>query len=363
MKIMHIAPRLSERGGADQFMLGLAEELSTRHNQVFVVGRKDANIKSSCPIHTIQGLDSTGLRKNLIDFPGMEELVRKHKPDLLHLHNHVHPEVIKWANRHACVLTIQDHRFFCPGRGKWTAADRPCKRPMDKKMCRGCFDNEQYFKSIMELTIKRLSAAKPSTIHVLSRYMHRELVSVGINPQHIHILAPLVRKAVPPTKPLPLKRSPYVLFLGRLVEAKGVWDAAEAWSRSGINLPLVFAGTGSERQRMEQRGLEVLGWQNRQQVMSLLEHASLLIFSPRWQEPFGIAGIEALCAGTSVAAWQSGAIAEWYQEGQLPTWGDIDSLSESIRRLCGKKASPTSIPDTDEVVKGMEAIYEIAMNT
>ena len=32
----------------------------------------------------------------------------------------------------------------------------------------------------------------------------------------------------------------------------------------------------------------------------------------RWQEPFGIVGLEALTLGTAVAAWDSGGVREWH---------------------------------------------------
>ncbi len=50
----------------------------------------------------------------------------------------------------------------------------------------------------------------------------------------------------------------------------------------------------------------------------------------RWQEPFGIVGIEALKFGARVIAWDSGGIKEWHR-GPLPDWGDIAAMSELLK--------------------------------
>jgi len=360
---MHIAPRLSERGGADQFMLGLIEALSSQHEQSLVVGKKDADISIPCPAEVIANLDSSGLSKDPIDTKRLEALCQKYRPDLLHLHNPVHPQVLQWAQQHKALLTIQDHRFFCPGRGKWTKGNKPCKESMDEQSCVMCFDDERYFRSIMNLTRQRLLAAKPLRIHVLSEYMRRELVAVGLDHRRIHVVPPFVRKLplADRLKHFHSSSGGYALFLGRLAEAKGVWDAVEAWRRSGIKPPLLFAGTGPERQKLEQGGYKVLGWQNRKRVSKLLRGASVLIFSPRWQEPFGIAGLEALSLGTSVAAWHSGGIEHWHGSECLTPWGDTVELAKRIRDLSDERPVTPKGFEKNKIVCEMESIYGMVM--
>lgn len=362
---MHIATRLSERGGADQFLLGLMEELSTQHEQVLVVGKVDPDTTSPCPVHVVPGLDSSGIHDEIVNLTRLNELITKYEPDLLHIHNLMHPDILTWASQHTSLLTIQDHRYFCPGRGKWTLANEPCTEVMTEDRCRKCFSDSAYFETIMKLTRSRLAVAKRFTIHVLSNYMRTQLVQAGCDPRKIHVLAPFVRQHRGNPR-LPAKRPPkpngqYALFLGRLVKAKGVWDATQAWRRSGVDMPLVFVGTGPERQMLVSNGFNVLGWQNRQEVQSLLDQASVLIFCPRWQEPFGIVGIEALSHGTSVAAWQSGAIVEWYGQDRLAPWGDVDSLAEKIYAMCDKTPRAPVGFDVEKTISGINAIYKIAM--
>ena len=105
---------------------------------------------------------------------------------------------------------------------------------------------------------------------------------------------------------------PCVLFAGRVVEAKGIRDAISAWRRSGSELPFVVAGTGPLRREIEAEGVEVPGWLDRRRLSAAYRRAAVLVMPSRWQEPFGIVGLEALTLGTPVAAWDSGGVREWH---------------------------------------------------
>src|SRR4029453_13611029 len=109
----------------------------------------------------------------------------------------------------------------------------------------------------------------------------------------------------PPTGP------PCVLFVGRLVTGKGPLEALAAWRRSGVALPFVVAGAGPLRPSLEQQGATVVGWADRTRLGALLGRARVLVMPSRWQEPFGIVGLEALSRGVAGAAWDSGGGRAW----------------------------------------------------
>jgi glycosyltransferase involved in cell wall biosynthesis len=50
----------------------------------------------------------------------------------------------------------------------------------------------------------------------------------------------------------------------------------------------------------------------------------------RWQEPFGIVGLEALSFGVPVVAWESGGVREWHPGPGLVEWGDVDGLARAL---------------------------------
>jgi glycosyltransferase involved in cell wall biosynthesis len=263
-----------------------------------------------------------------VDLDSLRDAVR---PDVVHAHNLVNPAALAWAADQArAVLTIQDHRFFCPTRGKWTTEGRVCREPFSREACAGCFDDDAYFADVLALTRARLAEARRLSVVVLSRYMRGELLAAGLDPGRVRVIPPFVHDLEPRARP---DGPPCVLFVGRLVEAKGVADAVLAWRRSGVALPLVFAGAGPLRESAARSGAQVLGWVSRARLGALYARARAVLVPSRWQEPFGIVGLEALHCGAPVVAYEGGGIAEWHPGGGLlAPWGDVDALAAALRR-------------------------------
>jgi glycosyltransferase involved in cell wall biosynthesis len=286
----------------------------------------------------------------------LDPLVDSLRPDLVHLHNLTNPAVLEWGVGRGALLTLQDHRAFCPSRGKWTADGRACTDPMDRETCRGCFEEPGYFEAIHALTAERLGALRRLGVVVLSEYMRDELIAVGVAPARIAVVPPFVHGLEPGDRP-PLPR--HVLFAGRLVEAKGVRDAIEAWRLSELTLPLVAAGAGPLRPELERAGARCLGWLSRPRLAEVYRDAAALLLPSRWQEPFGLAGLEALSLGTPVVAWQSGGVREWHPAGdRLVAWGDRDGLARELRRVvAGGAVSPPPGFDRESLTRRLDAAY------
>ena len=325
LRILFLADRLSERGGADWHLLGvIAEQVAAGVEAHLAVGRADAEVVAPCSVRVLPGLDARAGRPL-----ALEALVDELRPDLLHLQNIMNPEALRWAasGRFPAAVTLQDHRVFCPGRGKWTAAGAVCREPMSRARCASCFDDAGYFEEIYALTEERLASVRRLRCVVLSRYMADELAAVGVPAAQVRCEPPSVRglTASPPDGP------PCVLFAGRLVASKGVQEAVEIWRRAGTSLPLVVAGAGPERARLPTlEGLEPRGWVPHDQLAPLFARARALLLPGRWQEPFGIVGLEARALGVPVVAWHSGGVEEWHP-GPLYEWGDLDGMAAALR--------------------------------
>ena len=351
MRILHLADRLSDRGGADISLLGLLEALSDRHELHLAVGRDDGVVAPPCPASVVPGLDS----RTRIDVD-IEPLLTRLRPDLVHVHNVVNPAVLEWAADRDAVMTVQDHRFFCPGRGKWKADGRVCGDAMDRTVCADCFDDPSYFEDMLALTTERLEPLKRMRLTVLSAYMKGELIQVGVPAARITVVPPVTYRL---DLEAPADGPSCVLFVGRLVEAKGIRDAIDAWRRSGLELPLVAAGTGPLRRQVEAEGVEVLGWLDRRRLSAAYRRAAVVVMPSRWQEPFGLVGLEALTLGTPVVAWDSGGVCEWHPGDELlAPWGDVDGLAKALR------AGPEHVVDRpagfepDLLTRRLEALYQ-----
>ena len=347
MRVLHLSDRLTDRGGAYWHLRGVIAQQSNDpdFDVHLAVGRDDHVVPSPCHVIELPGLESR--TREPVD---LASLVDQLRPDVVHVHTVMNPEALEQAGRLegvTKVLTVQDHRFFCPGKGKWTEDGEVCAERMSEKLCTKCFEDDEYYREILTLTHERLEALKRFRVVVLSNYMKREL---GLS--DVHVIPPFVHgldATVAPDGP------PCVLFAGRLVEAKGVLDAVEVWKRSGVELPLVLAGTGTLRNELE--GCEVIGWVPHERMAALYRRAVAVLMPSRWQEPFGMVGLEAVTMGAPVVAWDSGGISEWHP-GPLVAWGDVEGLASKLREAIGTRAEPPRGFDAESLMRRLTLLYE-----
>ncbi|MEE8218313.1 MAG: glycosyltransferase family 4 protein [Vicinamibacteria bacterium] len=359
MRILHVADRLTDRGGAYTWMLGvLGGLIEAGHDVRLAVGAIEGSVPAPCPVDVQPGLDArTDTAVELGPF------VRSVGPDVIHVHNVMNPAVLEWAaGRPNALLTVQDHRVFCATRGKWTLAGEECRDAMARDVCSSCFENETHFRDVYSLTERRLAAVREmEVVTVLSSYMREELLRVGVPQRRLRIVPPFVHDLDHGRAP---DGPPCVLFVGRLAATKGVNEALEAWSRSGVDLPMVIAGAGPLREALEARAheapggrIEVPGWLDRESLSSLYRRARALVLPSRWQEPFGIAGIEALSFGVPVVAWESGGVGEWHPGPGLVRWGDVEALGRALAEAVTRRITPPPSYPRDEALGRLLVLY------
>src|SRR5262245_32738171 len=137
VRLLHLVDRLTDRGGAYQSLLGVLEALAPEHDLLVAAGRDEGSLPVPCPARIVPGLDERTDQAVALD-----ELVSSFRPDVVHLHNLMNPAVLEWAGgRPGTLVTVQDLRYFCPTRGKWTLEGGVCGVAMERTACASCFED------------------------------------------------------------------------------------------------------------------------------------------------------------------------------------------------------------------------------
>jgi glycosyltransferase involved in cell wall biosynthesis len=235
---------------------------------------------------------------------------------------------------------------------------RPRFQPCSRQLGAGCLAlyyplgcgglNPETAWRMFQLQSKRkLSLADYQAILVASRHMYCEFEQHGVSPSRLH-LVPLHTTEIPQAS-APPARNPggRVLFVGRLMDVKGVGylleatvDAARKLKRP---LSLTIAGDGPEREELQAGArrlgvsVEFEGWVDGEKKAHLMRQADLVAVPSLWPEPFGLVGIEAGCLGVPAVGFAVGGIPDWLipgQSGELAP-GDpptVEGLSEAMVR-------------------------------
>ena len=214
----------------------------------------------------------------------------------------------------------------------------------------------------------------------------RELQGLGVNEGRVSVVpcGVDVHSFVP--APAPAHRRPRLLFLGRLVERKGVGNAIEALAA----LPgaeLVIAGgpardaLGADPEVARLLALAVshgvadrvrlIGRVSRSEVPRLMQSADIVVAVP-WYEPFGIVPLEAMACGRPVVGSAVGGLLDTVvpgKTGELVPPRRPDLLAKALEALLADPdrrtaygraglARATRLYRWERVAAETEAVYE-----
>jgi glycosyltransferase involved in cell wall biosynthesis len=325
VRVLYLTDRLSVRGGADQHLAQVVSQtVRTGHRVSIAFGRGG---QAPREIDDVERLRIPGLGSRVDSGSRLDGLGRAlDRADVVHVQNVMNPSALERATKRGrAVVTVQDHRFFCPGPGKTVPDGSACARPMGDDECAVCLTDRAYRRTMLGLTRRRLAALGGARIVVLSRYMAGELAAVGVH--RARVIPPWVEPG-----PIRSGAGSAVMLGGRLVRHKAVLDGWRAWDRAGRPLPLVVAGAGPLEAELD--GAVKLGWLDRGDLLTELRACRVLVFPARWQEPFGMLGLEALAQGTPVIAATGGGTSDWSARGCIEVEpGDVPRMAAAIEEL------------------------------
>ena len=161
----------------------------------------------------------------------------------------------------------------------------------------------------------------------------------------------------------------YLVWTGRIVPEKGLHVALQAAAALGMELriagpiadALYYAAEIAPRLGTTSR---YLGHLPHEALVSVVAGAAACVFTPLWEEPYGLALVEALACGTPVAALAHGAVPDLLDEscGALAASDTPAALATAIgvamtlsRAACRRRAE--CIGDSQAMVTRYESLY------
>jgi glycosyltransferase involved in cell wall biosynthesis len=268
----------------------------------------------------------------------------------------------------AVVLHLHQYRLVC-AIGICFRDGRECTRCHGRNTlpgvllnCRGSVPEAIAYGAGLAAWQRRLVAQVDAFI-TPSRFAQARLRSLG---------APVTKSFVLPHPMRELAQTPtsasgdYALITSRLVPEKGIEVALAACRMAGV--PLVVAGEGPERDRLERRpGVRFVGRVSGSELGALRRGAALALVPSLVAENLPLAAAEALAAGLPVAGSRVGGLPELVPQEWLAPPGDPQALAQAIAgiladRTAGARALSRAreVTSPDVVAPALAAVYEHA---
>jgi glycosyltransferase involved in cell wall biosynthesis len=321
MRVLLVNKYAHVTGGADLNCLGLAEVLRRRGHEVALLSTAsprnvigDGEFVAPSVTHVSRGelgvARQLGAARRAIwnrdAAAATKRLIRGFRPQVVHAHKlypqlSVAPVVIAARAKLPIVQTLHDYEFLAAGwrdhRGRWIDHD-------ESELSARALNTATYALR-RGLHARRVDAWIANSRYVAARYEARGVAST--------VLPAFVDPATGDLPGFADRRG--VIFLGQLHPEKGVRDVIEL-AELLPSIEVTVAGHGPlEGEVAAAAGrlpnVTFAGSLDRAGVLECLRRARVSVVPSRWQEPGGIAALEAMSVGTPVVAYASGGLAEY----------------------------------------------------
>ena len=300
----------------------------------------------------VQGFASGRTRRDIA------QLVAEDPPDVVHVHNVwplISPTLYGAVKDHGIpvVQTIHNFRFFCIN-GLLLRNGRPCHLCQRGSAWHGlryrCLHGSLIY-SAWYAAIQALHRHRRTFTNLVDRYIALNgftrtlLIDAGFDPERV-VVKP--NAATVSERHVTDEPEPYLLFVGRLSEEKGVMTLLRA-ARLVPEQPLRIIGDGPLAEAMRacidaegMQHVEMLGYQPPEVVERHLARATACVFTSECYENCPLAIVNSVSLGTPVIASNVGGVPEFIPEdetGWLFPPGDYEALAERMRRVAANRAA------------------------
>jgi glycosyltransferase involved in cell wall biosynthesis len=346
MRILVAHNRYRYSGGEDSVMRAEVDMLRSAGNDVEVFEVDNNSIQGTAA----KIVAAASLFHSYNSFRKMDELLRRFRPDVLHIHNWfplLSPSVISAAGEVGVpvVQTLHNFRMLCAN-GVLYRNGKICEDCIGKAIplsatMHGCYSSSRVGSALVSAAFSYHRFAQTwngvSTFIALSEFQRGLLIRGGVEAARIVVKPNFVKDA----GEIGSGKGGYALFVGRLVPEKGIRTVLKAWETSKISMSLKIMGHGPLTEEVRCRtkrlpSVEYLGQRTQSEVYAAMADARFLIFPSESYETFALTIVEAFSRGTPVLAANIESVADLVKDGQtgfrfIP--GDAEDLSAKAALL------------------------------
>ena len=255
--------------------------------------------------------------------------------DIVIIHNIISPEFLEILPAGKTFFFAHDHNIYCRRHHYYTPLGRTnCHRQYHALRCWIC--------SLGRNEAPPLEAYRKLPALVLSDFMAENLRKNGFT--QVVKLPAFIRTSEKEHSFLP-DSVLRILFLGQLIRGKGADLMLKALAKLETPFHCTIAGDGKDRAMLEKM---VADYNLQGKVCfagfvsdpeTLWENCDVFCFPIRWQEPFGLVGLEALAHGVPVVTFDRGGVREYLDDQQngfaVPEYGNLETALEVLAKNPG----------------------------
>ena len=345
MRVLMINSNRGFVGGVERMIHKLSMEFIDQGWEVYGFFENTANIDNEFDRVFTEIITSSGSNPE-----GIVQHYKKLHIDLVFIHKFTDPAVlIKLQAHFPTVVLVHDHEYYCLRRHKYFPFKRiNCSLPFNSIYCSVCSmlmqkRSDGWHRINLGKSVQVLNSIRDCDLFfVLSDFMKRNLIANGFDEHKINIMLPHQEPAA--ELEAPSGSVPIVLYVGQLIRGKGVDLLIKAFRELRHPAILRIVGRGNDEEYL-QRLCEEFGISHRVQFAGWMSDltdeynsAALVCVPSRWQEPFGLVGIEAFAKARTVIAFDVGGISQWLKHGKnglLVRAGNISGFTKAIDSILG----------------------------
>ena len=366
-------------GGTEQSVKILAEGLSKKGNQVYVLtidSMEKKSIKEEINGVTVYRLYSKNfdvkarmegnkeliklIKNKLIEIENksiqedIEKVLQDIKPDIVHTNNIYGISPVVWKtiknNNIKCVHTIRDYWIVNPN------GELPQKNNMLLKLYQRKFRGKTNF-------VNAVTAPSNFTLNEVLKfgYFKNAISKCIVNCTDVNIEE---TKKIIDLKANRTDNNIKFLYVGGLFKIKGIYNLINAFSQiDKENIQLTICGDGDLKHYIEESSKKdnriiYKGKLPKEELKKVWNENDVLIVPSIWDEPFGRVVIEANQHGLPVIGSNKGGIKETLEKintGEIFQFDDIESLKDKILYFCKRENIKKYY---DSIIKNIEIYSE-----